>query len=57
MHITSAPPFLALEPESFSTTAAYSFVFSAWECDNSLSACVLHLLKDGSSRKVFLVHT
>ena len=48
-----APRFLALEPESFSTTAAYSFVSSVWGCDQiclsirKLSAGALHRHKDG----------
>ena len=44
-----APRFLALEPVSFSTTAAYSFVFAVWRCNQTclsmwdLSAGALYL--------------
>ena len=45
--------FLALEPVSFSTTAAYSFVFAVWGCDQigfsirKLSAGALYRHKHG----------
>ena len=48
-----APRFLALERVSFSTTAAYSFVFAVWGCDQiclsiqKLSAGALYSHKDG----------
>ena len=48
-----AQRFLALGPASFLTTAAYSFVFAVWGCDQSclsirkLSAGALYRHKDG----------
>ena len=43
------PRLLALEPENFSVTAAYSFVFTVWGAIKlaSLFAGALHLQRDG----------